>query len=45
MKNESQAQVQPRTAPRQQRTAAAVIAQYIQDLTHPVEPAPCAPAA
>jgi hypothetical protein len=45
MRNETQIQVQPRRAPRAQRTAAAIIAQYIQDLTHPVEPAPCAPAA
>jgi hypothetical protein len=45
MKNESQTDAQPRRAPRLQRTAAAVIAQYIQDLTRPAEPAPCAPAA
>jgi hypothetical protein len=45
MRNESQTQVQPRKAPRLQRTAAAVIAQYIQDLTHPVKPMPCTPGA
>ena len=28
--------------PRARRGAAAVIAQYIQDLTHPTEPADCA---
>jgi hypothetical protein len=30
---------------RARRGAAAVIAQYIQDLTHPVATVPCAPAA
>jgi hypothetical protein len=35
---------QPRKAPRLQRSAAAVIAQYIQDLTHPHEQVPCADA-
>ena len=33
------------STPRAQRGAAAVIAQYIQDLTHPSPPAFCAPAA
>jgi hypothetical protein len=33
------------TAPRLRRSAAAVIAQYIQDLTHPSDPAPSASAA
>lgn len=32
-------------APRARRGAAAVIAQYIQDLTRPSDPAPCAAAA
>jgi hypothetical protein len=45
MRNENQTQVQPRKAPRLQRTAAAVIAQYIQDLTHPLEPMVCTPGA
>jgi hypothetical protein len=47
MSKESQNQTtgQPRKAPRIQRGAAAVIAQYIQDLTHPTAPLPCAPAA
>lgn len=45
MLNPSQTpQVEPRTAPRRRRSAAAVIAQYIQDLTHPAEPVPCPPA-
>ena len=30
------------TTPRARRGATAVIAQYIQDLTHPTEPADCA---
>lgn len=38
-------QIEPRTAPRRRRSAAAVIAQYIQDLTHPAEPVPCPTAA
>ena len=33
------------TTPRARRGAAAVIAQYIQDLTHPAEPEPCVAAA
>jgi hypothetical protein len=43
MRTESQTQTttEPRQAPRLQRSAAAVIAQYIQDLTHPREPVPC----
>jgi len=32
-------------ASRRRRTSAAVIAQYIQDLTHPATPDPCASAA
>jgi len=36
---------EPRKAPRLQRSAAAVIAQYIQDLTRPRDPIPCAPGA
>jgi hypothetical protein len=32
-------------SPRLQRSAAAVIAQYIQDLMHPPEPHPCVPVA
>ena len=28
-------------APRRRRSSAAVIAQYIQDLTHPAPPLPC----
>jgi hypothetical protein len=32
-------------APRLRRSAAVVIAQYIQDLTHPREPEPCTPIA
>jgi hypothetical protein len=32
------APTRPATAPRLRRSAAAVIAQYIQDLTRPVEP-------
>ncbi|HEX8976243.1 MAG TPA: hypothetical protein VF781_07005 [Solirubrobacteraceae bacterium] len=43
MRNDSRTQSD--RAPRVRRTAAAVIAQYIQDLTRPAEPAPCAPAA
>ena len=39
--SESAPKIEPRTAPRRRRSAAAVIAQYIQDLTHPAEPAPC----
>lgn len=35
----------PVNTSRARRTAAAVIAQYIQDLSHPVAPVPCAPAA
>lgn len=35
----------PRRAFRRRRTAAAVIAQYIQDLSHPQPPLPCSPAA
>jgi hypothetical protein len=34
----------PRKAPRVRRTAAAVIAQYIKDLTRPPGPGPLAPA-
>jgi len=35
-------QTQARTAaPRRRRVSAAVIAQYIQDLTHPAPPASC----
>jgi len=35
-------QTQARTsAPLRRRVSAAVIAQYIQDLTHPAPPAPC----
>ena len=30
-----------RRAPRRQRSATAVIAQYIQDLTRPAAPSPC----
>ena len=37
-------QIQTNTL-RARRGAAAVIAQYIQDLTHPAAPVPCAPAA
>lgn len=33
------------TTPRARRGAVSVIAQYIQDLTHPAEPDPCAAAA
>jgi hypothetical protein len=33
------------STPRARRGAAAVFAQYIQDLTHPSEPDPCAAAA
>jgi hypothetical protein len=45
MRNETKAHGQPRKVPRFQRTAAAVIAQYIQELSHPAEPVACAPAA
>jgi hypothetical protein len=45
MRNERQVHTRPLRAPRLQRTAAAVIAQYIQDLTHPAEPGPGAPGA
>jgi hypothetical protein len=34
----------PPAAPRARRSAAAVVAQYIQDLSHPSEPVPCAAA-
>jgi hypothetical protein len=34
-----------KSTPRARRGAAAVIAQYIQDLTHPSQPDPCAAAA
>jgi hypothetical protein len=40
-KTEAQNISQLRNAPRRKRGAAAVIAQYIQDLTHPREPMPC----
>ena len=47
MRIDTQAQTigQSGQAPRLRRSAAAVIAQYIQDLTHPHEPEPCAPVA
>jgi hypothetical protein len=47
MRIDSQAQTtaQSRQTPRLQRSAAAVIAQYIQDLTHPREAEPEAPVA
>jgi hypothetical protein len=45
MRNETQTQAQPGKATRLQRTAAAVIAQYIQDLAQPVDADPCASAA
>jgi hypothetical protein len=45
MKTDEQTKHKSLTAWRLQRTAAGVIAQYIQDLTHPVQPAPCPPAA
>ncbi|HEY2005865.1 MAG TPA: hypothetical protein VGG87_05415 [Solirubrobacteraceae bacterium] len=45
MRNETQPQAKPREATRLQRTAAAVIAQYIQDLAQSVDADPCAPAA
>ncbi len=35
----------PVTTPRARRGVASVFAQYIQDLTHPSDPAPCAAAA
>jgi hypothetical protein len=41
MRNDSQIERESPKAPRLQRTAAAVIAQYIQDLTHPTQPEPC----
>jgi hypothetical protein len=44
MRNETQSQAKPRKATRLQRTAAAVIAQYIQDLAQS-DADPCAPAA
>jgi hypothetical protein len=46
MSIESQAQrdAKRRKAPRRQRSLAAVIAQYIQDLTGPRGPGPLAPA-
>ncbi len=45
MRNATQTQVQTRKAIRVQRTAAAVIAQYIQDLAQSAEADPCAPSA
>jgi hypothetical protein len=46
MRTESEAQrlVKRRKAPGQLRTAAAVVAQYIQDLTRPGGPGPLRPA-
>jgi hypothetical protein len=35
----------PASAPRARRSAAAVIARYIQELTSPSEPVPCSAAA
>jgi hypothetical protein len=43
MDTQAQTTTQSGQAPRLQRSAAAVIAQYIQDLTHPREPEPCIP--
>jgi hypothetical protein len=45
MRSSTQTERESVRAPRLQRTAAAVIAQYIQDLTHPAQPAPCTPGA
>jgi hypothetical protein len=42
---QAQSTIQSGQAPRLQHSAAAVIAQYIQDLTHPRRPEPCAPVA
>ncbi len=44
MPNQIQTSQTPTTthaAPRRRRLSSAVIAQYIQDLTHPAEPVPC----
>ncbi|HET9103646.1 MAG TPA: hypothetical protein VFN55_09855 [Solirubrobacteraceae bacterium] len=42
MPNQSQSvQLEPRKSPRRRRLTTAVIAQYIQDLSRPAEPAPC----
>lgn len=45
MRHDTQNEPDTRRAPRLQRSAAAVIAQYIQELTQPAEPVPCTPGA
>lgn len=44
LEREAQREAERRQAPRRQRSVAAVIAQYIQDLTRPRGPGPLAPA-
>jgi hypothetical protein len=44
IESEAQRQVARRKAPRQLRSAAAVVARYIQDLTRPPGPGPLRPA-